>query len=210
MAWKTTQLCNTHVESTAIGDTLLLCKVDDQDLFTSIYNYEGNTENFQVGVWVNRSEFAFDKTSHRWINPNLSPEDTSNFYIYLDYSSKSFYMTVDSINSFDVVIQVATDDGHSEEPVPYTRSSDLVGALKYFYQEMLFSNKMPQETINEVFADARSVLDVARMFYKIGYSSFPPSVFEAKNLTEFFNNMGDLVANSGSGGSGSDSGGGPK
>lgn len=163
---------------------LLKDNLSSDDKITSAYGAVVNGVN---------AEYVFDHTGYL-VEPGSSPEHTG-WMIGIKNRSLLFVPSEP-----DTVYHIVITFNESD---PYTRSSDLVGALKYFYQEILLNGNVPQVAINEMFADAHSVLDVVRMYYKFRYSSLPVKVFAAKNLTEFFNNIGDMVSNTGSGDSGS-------
>lgn len=179
----------TVVSSSDISEPILLKdNLSSDDKITSAYGAVVNGVNAEYADYGNGNLYE----------PGSNPEHPG--WAIGIANRKLLFIPSEPDTTYHIVITFNESD-------PYTRSSDLVGALKYFYQEILLNGNVPQVAINEMFADAHSVLDVVRMYYKIRYRSLPMKVFEAKNLTEFFNNMGDMVSNTGSGDSGSGGGG---
>lgn len=60
----------------------------------------------------------------------------------------------------------------------YTRGSDILSALKYFYSTRSNNQQLPEEL-----AKCNSILEAVRVFYEFNGP--------ASNLTELFNAMGD-------------------
>jgi len=170
--------------SDTIEPILLIDNLSSDDKITSAY-----------GAVVNGVNAEYAEHGNGFLVEPGSDQEHPGWVIGI-LNSRLLFAPIEPDTTYHIVITFNESD-------PYTRSSDLVGALKYFYQEILLNGNVPQEAINEMFADAHSVLDVVRMYYKFRYSSLPVKVFEAKNLTEFFNNMGGMVSNTGSGDSGS-------